>query len=81
MERYGSTHCRRLQRGDALIDPKLIEILACPLCAERPRLELRGDWLVCTQCGHGYPVRDGIPCLLPEDAVPPEKLEDQSNGE
>jgi uncharacterized protein YbaR (Trm112 family) len=54
-----------------MIDPELLAILACPLCEERPPLELVEDTLVCTQCGSRFPIEDGIPRLLPEDAIPP----------
>lgn len=53
------------------IDPELLEILACPLCDDRPPLELIEEHLVCTKCGSRYPIEDGIPRLLPEDAIPP----------
>lgn len=53
-----------------MIDEKLLEILACPACDPRPPLELRGNWLVCTECRRAYPIRDGIPILLVEEAVP-----------
>ena len=51
------------------IDPKLLEILACPLCKTEVRLE--GDRLVCVQCGRRYPIREGIPVMLPEEAELP----------
>ena len=54
------------------MDKKLLEILACPRCDERPPLLERGDWLVCSVCGWAYPVIDGIPHLLVEEARPPE---------
>jgi uncharacterized protein len=53
------------------IDPDLLAILACPLCDDRPPLEQIEGHLVCTKCGSRYPVEDGIPRLLPEDAIPP----------
>ncbi|OGX19011.1 MAG: hypothetical protein A2Y04_00640, partial [Omnitrophica WOR_2 bacterium GWC2_45_7] len=53
-----------------MIDPKLLEILACPLCKTEVRLE--GERLVCVQCGRRYPIRDGIPVMLVEEAeLPP----------
>lgn len=58
-----------------MIDPGLLEILACPLCDDRPPLREEGDFLVCTVCGARFPVVDGIPHLLPESAV---KAETQS---
>jgi uncharacterized protein YbaR (Trm112 family) len=54
------------------MDKELLEILACPKCDVRPPLEERGGRLVCTVCGWWYPVVDGIPHLLVEEAKPPE---------
>lgn len=54
-----------------MIDPKLLEILACPLC--KTEVKLQGERLVCVQCGRRYPIRDGIPVMLVEEAEPPEK--------
>jgi uncharacterized protein YbaR (Trm112 family) len=51
------------------IDPKLIEILACPACDDRPPVELRGDSLFCAICRRSYPIRDGIPVMLVEEAT------------
>ena len=52
-----------------MIDPKLLEILACPVCKTAVKLE--ADRLVCTQCGRRYPIRDGIPVMLVEEAEGP----------
>ena len=52
-----------------MIDKELLAILACPLCKAEVREE--GDRLVCTSCGRRYPVRDGIPVMLVEEAEPP----------
>ncbi|MFH1875455.1 MAG: Trm112 family protein [Candidatus Omnitrophota bacterium] len=49
-----------------MIDPKLLEILACPLC--KADVTLKEDTIVCTSCGRKYPVRDGIPIMLIEEA-------------
>jgi uncharacterized protein len=51
------------------MDQKLLEILVCPRCGTGVRLE--GDRLVCTDCGRRYPVRDGIPVMIVEEADPP----------
>jgi uncharacterized protein YbaR (Trm112 family) len=53
----------------ALIDKDLLDILACPACRAEVRLE--ADRIVCTSCGKRYPVRDGIPIMLVEEAEPP----------
>lgn len=49
-----------------MIDKELLDILACPLC--KTPVELVGDRLVCTKCGRKYPIRDGIPVMLVEEA-------------
>jgi len=54
------------------IEPSLLEILACPAC--RSALRDTGAELVCTSagCGLAYPVRDGIPVLLVDEARRPD---------
>ena len=52
-----------------MIDPQLLEILACPACKTEVKLE--GDWLVCVACKRRYPIRDGIPVMLIEEAEQP----------
>lgn len=52
------------------IDPDVLEILRCPLT--RSRLRLEGDFLVAEVGGLAYPIRDGIPVLLIDEAkLPP----------
>ena len=63
-----------------MIDSELLAILACPVCDERPPLEERGEYLVCTAAGHGFPVKDGIPHLLPESVIEPEALKELLDG-
>lgn len=58
-----------LSGGNPVIDPELLAILACPLEEERPPLRLDGQQLVCDSCHHAFPVVDGIPHLLPENAI------------
>ena len=52
------------------VDKELLEILACPVDHSTVREE--GDRLVCTECRRRYPVRDGIPVMLIEEAELPE---------
>ena len=52
-----------------VIDQELLDILACPLDKKPVRLE--GDRLICTECGRRYPIRDGIPVMLVEEAELP----------
>ena len=51
-----------------MIDPKLLELLVCPACKQPVREE--GERLVCVQCGRRYPIREGIPVMLIEEAEP-----------
>jgi uncharacterized protein YbaR (Trm112 family) len=50
------------------IDPKLLEILVCPLTKGPLRYDRDRGELVSEQAGLAYPIRDGIPIMLPEDA-------------
>jgi uncharacterized protein YbaR (Trm112 family) len=54
------------------IDPQLVELLRCPLT--RSRLRLEGDFLVSEVGGLKYPVRDGIPVMLTEEAQLPDGI-------
>jgi uncharacterized protein YbaR (Trm112 family) len=49
-----------------MIDQQLLDILACPAC--KTAVVLEGDRLVCRTCGRRYPVRDGVPIMLIEEA-------------
>ena len=49
-----------------MIDKELLEILACPNC--KGDLELKDKRIVCTKCGKKYPIREGIPVLLIDEA-------------
>jgi len=52
------------------LDPLLLEILACPCPAHAPlRVDVDRQLLVCTECGRGFPVREGIPVMLLDEAV------------
>lgn len=52
------------------LDPRLLEILACPRCHAALRVDDEAQELVCTSdtCGLAYPVRDDIPVLLIDEA-------------
>jgi len=55
-----------------MLDPRLLEILCCPAdrdgAACHGELEERADGLRCRNCGLLYPIVDGIPVMLPEEA-------------
>ena len=52
-----------------LVDPQILSILRCPLT--RSKLRQEGDWLIAETGGLRYPVRDGIPVMLIEEAQLP----------
>ena len=49
-----------------MVDKKLLEILACPACKSDVRLE--ENKIVCMKCGLKFPIKDGIPVMLIEEA-------------
>ena len=55
------------------LDPQLLAILACPAC--KSEVKMTGEKIVCqnSQCGMRFPVRDGIPVMLIEEAEKPAK--------
>ncbi|MFW5420274.1 Trm112 family protein [Nocardiopsis sp. CNT-189] len=52
----------------AKIDDWLLEILACPKSKKPLRLDAEAGELVCDESGLAYPIRDGIPVLLVDEA-------------
>ena len=48
------------------IDKRLLDILVCPVSKES--LEQIGDELVCKKSNLAYPIRDGIPVMIPAEA-------------
>ena len=54
------------------VDTELLEILRCPIT--RSRLRQEGDFLIAEIGGLAYPVREGIPVMLAEEAKLPEGI-------
>ena len=52
----------------ARIDPKLLELLVCPLTKERLDYDAARQELISRSAKLAYPIRDGIPIMLPEEA-------------
>jgi len=50
------------------IDPKLLEILVCPLTKGPLRYDRTAKELISDKAGLAYPIRDGIPIMLPDEA-------------
>jgi uncharacterized protein YbaR (Trm112 family) len=53
------------------VDPELLAILACPL--DKQPVKRVGNYLVCQECQRHYPIRDGIPVMLIDEALTPEQ--------
>jgi uncharacterized protein YbaR (Trm112 family) len=51
-----------------MIEQSLLDILACPQCKETIRQDEEKGVLICDQCRLMYPVRDGIPVMLVDEA-------------
>jgi uncharacterized protein YbaR (Trm112 family) len=51
------------------ISPKILEILACPVCRKPVRLLPDQTGLTCDECKRLYPIRDDIPVMMPEEAT------------
>jgi uncharacterized protein len=52
-----------------MLDRELLDLLACPSDDHAPLREEAGE-LICTFCRSRYPIEDGIPVLLMDDATP-----------
>ena len=55
----------------ARVPAVLLEILRCPVDAGELAERIDQPALVCASCGRAYPVRDGVPIMLVEEADPP----------
>ncbi|MEK6758681.1 MAG: Trm112 family protein [Deltaproteobacteria bacterium] len=52
------------------IDKELLDILACPKCKGMVKLTDKKDGLACEKCRIVYPVKDDIPVMLIDEALP-----------
>jgi len=52
----------------APLDPRLLEILVCPVTKGKLRYDRAAGELISDQAGLAYPIRDGIPIMLPDEA-------------
>jgi uncharacterized protein YbaR (Trm112 family) len=50
------------------VDPRLLEILVCPLTKTALTYDRERNELVSPAAGLAYPIRDGIPIMLPDEA-------------
>jgi len=52
------------------IDRELLDILACPKCKGNVHLNEEEDGIICDSCKLKYPIRDDIPIMLIDEAIP-----------
>ena len=50
------------------VDPKLLEILVCPLTKSQLVYDRERQELISKKAGLAFPIRDGIPVMLPDEA-------------
>jgi uncharacterized protein YbaR (Trm112 family) len=58
-----------LEYNPHMIPEDLLAILVCPVCKKPLELKNNGQSLKCGECRRVYPVRDGIPILLVNEAT------------
>ena len=58
------------QPASGPVDPKLLELLVCPLTKGPLRYDRERQELISEQAGLAYPIRDGIPIMLVDEARP-----------
>lgn len=63
------------------IDSKLLEILVCPLTKSTLRYDAEREELISDKARLAYPIRDGIPVMLPDEARPLDEDEIESVSE
>ena len=56
------------ERPENTVDPKLLEILVCPLTKGALEYDAAKQELISRSAKLAYPIRDGIPIMLPEEA-------------
>ena len=56
------------ERLENTVDPKLLEILVCPVTKGALEFDAANQELISRSAKLAYPIRDGIPIMLPEEA-------------
>jgi uncharacterized protein YbaR (Trm112 family) len=62
------TTASRSNEPSPAVDPRLLEVLVCPLTKGPLEYDRVRNELISRKAGLAYPVRDGIPIMLPEEA-------------
>jgi uncharacterized protein YbaR (Trm112 family) len=58
------------EKPETAVDPKLLEILVCPVSHQPLRYDAEAQELISDAAGLAYPIRDGIPIMLQDEARP-----------
>ena len=53
---------------ESAVDPRLLEVLVCPLTKAPLEYDRAANELISRKAGLAYPIRDGIPIMLPDEA-------------
>lgn len=53
---------------DRKVDPKLLELLVCPVTKSTLRYDAAANELISDAAKLAYPIRDGIPIMIPDEA-------------
>lgn len=57
-----------MSERNVAIDPKLLEILVCPVSKGSLRYDEASNELISDKANLAFPIRDGIPIMLPDEA-------------
>jgi hypothetical protein len=68
MSEQDETRAPETAAGAGGVDPKLLEILVCPLTKGPLRYDRERQELISEQAGLAYPIREGIPIMLADEA-------------
>jgi uncharacterized protein YbaR (Trm112 family) len=70
------SHPEAARRGSEAtrVDPRLLEILVCPLTKTTLEYDAQRQELISRTARLAYPIRDGIPIMLPDEARPIEDI-------
>lgn len=57
-------------KPEADLDPRLLDLLVCPVTRGPLRYDRDAQELISETAGLAYPIRDGVPVMLPDEARP-----------
>ena len=60
-----------------VITEEFVEMLICPACKGKVRLKEDGSAIKCVECRRAYPINNGIPAMVVEEA----RMEDEESAE